>query len=216
MPNVGNRIDPLDRLAKLRELFFASDESLGINRMPLTTQRQAGFPENARWSKEGVVFATINAPGPSDNVANPDESNARRQANATWLSDAFDHAEFTNAAGVMIIWQVDPWQPAVAPDVDLPHGRTEGSGHCAFGKPVVLVHGDTHVSRVDKGGWPDDSGTMKLAWDDVPNFTRVETHAGGPFSGTSTAPLEPRPVDPGHRRPHQPAGLQLHHRIAPA
>jgi hypothetical protein len=34
----------------------------------------------------------------------------------------------------------------------------------AFGKPVVLVHGDTHVFRIDN------------PWPDVPNFTRVETH----------------------------------------
>ena len=32
-------------------------------------QRQQGYPENARWTKEGVVFATLNAPGPSDNLA---------------------------------------------------------------------------------------------------------------------------------------------------
>jgi hypothetical protein len=36
-----------------------------------------------------------------------------------------------------------------------------------FGKPVVLVNGDTHTHRVDK------------PWNDVPNFTRVETFANG-------------------------------------
>ena len=58
----------------------------------------------------------------------------------------------------------------------------------AFGKPVVLVHGDTHVFRVDKGGLADPVPTepeMEDAWTDVPNFTRVETYAGGAFSARS-------------------------------
>ena len=67
--NANTRMDPVERLGKLREMFFAQDQSLGQNRMPLTTQRQQGYPENARWTKEGVVFATLNAPGPSDNLA---------------------------------------------------------------------------------------------------------------------------------------------------
>jgi hypothetical protein len=39
----------------------------------------------------------------------------------------------------------------------------------AFGKPVVYVHGDTHVFRVDK---PLFSSTSRRS---VENFTRVET-----------------------------------------
>ncbi|MDQ1518255.1 MAG: hypothetical protein QOE80_4085, partial [Actinomycetota bacterium] len=63
-------MDSVERLQALRALFFAQDQSRGVNPMPLTTQRQAGYPENARWSKEGVVFATINAPGPGDDISN--------------------------------------------------------------------------------------------------------------------------------------------------
>ncbi|HKN90653.1 MAG TPA: hypothetical protein VJ622_10245, partial [Acidimicrobiia bacterium] len=163
---------PMDadaRLDELRELFFHEDFSLGVNRLPLTTQRQAGYPENARWSKEGVVFATINAPGPNDNLWAKRESGPRRVANLAWLQAAFDQAQSTDAPAVMIIWQVDPWQPTF--------GVNDTPGYwgylmdelkqraSAFGKPVVLVHGDTHVYRIDN------------PWPDVPNFTRVETHA---------------------------------------
>jgi hypothetical protein len=137
-----------------------------------------------------VVFASINAPGPNDDVPNVDESNARRAANVAWLESAFDEAQATNAPGVMIIWQVDPWQPLWRKTWTYIMGELR-ERTLAFGKPVVLVHGDTHVFRIDKGGWPEANGAMKGAWDDVPNFTRVETHAGGPVNGSQTTPLEP-------------------------
>ena len=194
--NVSNPFDRVERLGKLREMFFAQDQSLGQNPMPLITQRPRGYPENARWTKEGVVFATINAPGSTDNTdycppPEPDtcsdpaklgtESNPRREANVSWLRETFDVAQATNAPAVMIVWQADPWIPGARATwkylLDELRART-----LAFGKPVVLVHGDSHVYRIDKGGWPDATGAMEFAWNDVPNFTRVETWAGGSFS----------------------------------
>jgi ribosomal protein L24E len=173
-PNVAP-MDSVERLHELRELFFADDQSLGVNRMPLTTQRQAGYPENARWSKGGVVFATLNTPGPSDDIMNTDESGPRRVANLAWLQTAFDQAQSSDAAAVMIIWQADPWFSTPGHDfsatwkylIDALKERT-----AAFGKPVVLVHGDTHVFRIDNPF--DDPNTAKVEY---PNFTRVETHA---------------------------------------
>ena len=202
--NATNPMDPIERLGKLRTMFFSQDQSLGQNPMPLTTQRQQGYPENTRWTKEGVVFVTLNAPGPNDNldydVANPStpEAGPRRVANISWLRQAFEHAEAINAAGVMVIWQVDPWQPkfrrtwdylmdwADDPAVPDSAGPELKQLTAAFGKPVVLVHGDTHAFRIDKGGWatplPDGTTEMKDEWADLPNFTRVETWAGGAFS----------------------------------
>jgi ribosomal protein L24E len=210
-------MDSTERLNKLREMFFANDESLGVNRMPLTTQRQDGFPENARWTKEGVVFATINAPGPNDNLdycTTPSptcqyEAGPRRVKNKAWLRQTFEIAQATNAPAVMIIWQVDPWQPSTmatpknrrnwdylmgCDDPTISDCQEAGLKQLtkAFGKPVVLVHGDTHVFRIDKGGWPDKTGAMELTWDDVPNFTRVETYAGGQTTSMSPVPPEPK------------------------
>ncbi|HZQ79879.1 MAG TPA: hypothetical protein VFE55_21295 [Acidimicrobiia bacterium] len=166
-PNVAP-IDADNRLDELRELFFHDDASLGVNRLPVTTQRPAGYPENARWTMGGVVFATLNAPGPTDNLPQKHESGPRRVANLAWLQAAFDEAQATHAAAVMIIWQADPWQPIFGVDatpgywgylVDELKQRA-----AAFGKPVVLVNGDTHLCQVNR------------PWADVPNFTRLETH----------------------------------------
>ena len=188
---VSQPMDPVERLGTLRAMFFAQDESLGLNRMPLATQRKDGYPENARWTKEGVVFVTLNAPGPNDNLDNDAESDPRRLANAAWLEAAFDVAESTGAPGVMIIWQANPWQFFGGNWeylTDILRART-----VAFGKPVVLVHGDTHLQRIDKGGQagrPLDSScpsSRNWCWPEISNFTRVETWAGGPADSQSTA-----------------------------
>ena len=66
----------------------------------------------------------------------------------------------------MIIWQDDPFDGSA----DSSLVSTLKSRTVAFGKPVVLVHGDTHTFRIDH------------PWSTVSNFTRVETYG---TSGTN-------------------------------
>jgi len=54
--------DPLERLERLREIFFVGDESLGRKTIPLTRQ-SADYPENVRWTYGGVTFLGLNVPG---------------------------------------------------------------------------------------------------------------------------------------------------------
>lgn len=77
-----------------------------------------------------------------------------------WLHAAFDLAEERRSPGVMIIWQDNPFSTAEPSTLAALKARAIG-----FGKPVVLVHGDTHVHRLDH------------PWSDVPKFTRLETYA---------------------------------------
>src|SRR3989442_5527685 len=55
--------DPLERLAKLRQMFFQGDASLGQRRMKLTRQSEnnlyAADRENARWIHGNVLFLTL-------------------------------------------------------------------------------------------------------------------------------------------------------------
>jgi len=189
-------MDAVGRLDELREMLFHDDASLGVNQMPLTTQRvwdkapepqfSHSFPENARWAKEGVVFATLNAPGPSDDINKTSESHNRRAANLDWLNSAFDVAEATNAPAVMIIWQADPWYATASIDFS-PTWRylTEAleARAQAFGKPVVLVHGDTHICRLDN------------PFPDAPNVRRLETHGTGDSGNWIRATVDPASPD---------------------
>jgi hypothetical protein len=145
--------DPKGRLAAIRRIFFATGETLGQRRF--TVERQASTPENARWEMSGVEFATLNVPGPS--------GGGNTAANIAWLNATFDAAEAAGVPGVMIIWQDNPFADGTSQSlVDALRRRA-----MAFGKPVVLVHGDTHTHTLDR------------PWKDVPNFTRLETYAEG-------------------------------------
>ena len=148
---------PAERLAAIRQRFFSTGQSLGQRRMPLTRQA-APFVENARWSAGNVVFATLNVPGPDGKSSGADGLPA---ANLAWLNEAFDIATNQQSPGLMIIWQDDPF--AGGSDDDLQTALVERAR--AFGKPVVLVHGDSHVYRL---------GTN---WPGVPNLTELQTFA---------------------------------------
>ena len=148
--------DPKDRLEAIRRVFFATNQSLGRRRMPLTRQ-EAPFVENARWSVGNVVFATVNVPGPSGT-----SSGARGLAAAAkaWVNAAFDAAEAQGSPGLMIIWQDDPFNgPSSAVEKTLV-ARAE-----TFGKPVVLVHGDSHRYLLAR------------PWRDAPNMIELMTFA---------------------------------------
>ena len=178
----AGRHDPLERLAKLREVFFTEERSLGRPPLALVTQRRdpafAKYGENARWTHGGVVFATAHAVG-SDNNDQPAVPGAvaefaeRDAANASWIHAAFAEAHSMAAAGVVLFFQADP----LAADFGAP-GVARGFGQFlrvladearAWAKPVLLVHADEHRYRLDVG--------VQLLPDEppLPNVTRLET-----------------------------------------
>jgi hypothetical protein len=163
--------DPIERLNRLRKLFFVGNESLGEETITLTRQ-SADYPENVRWTYGDVTFLGLNIPGSNNNRWRaPDEYAARNEANLEWMRKGFDHAEADGSSAVMIAIQGDPgfMRP---PDKRTGYNdflSTLEGETLAFGKPVVLVHGDTHTFRVDK---PMTSATIGQR---VENFTRVET-----------------------------------------
>jgi len=137
------------RLEAIRRVFFTRPASLGTQ--PIAQRRQPDVPENARWEQSGVVFATLNVPGPSG-------GGPTLLADLAWLDKTFDRAQEIKAPAVMVIWQDDPTDGS-SPDL-VNRLRTRAS---AFSRPVMLVHGDTHHYKLDN------------PWRDVPNLTRLET-----------------------------------------
>ena len=112
-------------------------------------------------------------------AANVVESTARNQANLVWIQEAFAEAKQDGRRGILFFIQGNPF--IFPPSDDNLTGYADflsllGSETRAFGKPVVLVHGDTHYFRIDKptpqpsDGDPNGFRTFRLA-----NFTRVET-----------------------------------------
>ena len=166
--------DPAERLTAIRRRFFSTDQSLGQRRLPLTRQA-APFVENARWAAGNVVFATLNVPGPTGKSRGADGLSA---ANIAWLDEAFDIAGAQQSPGVMIIWQDDPFDGGA--DDELQNRLVERAR--AFGKPVVLVHGDSHFYRLGKN-WPAAPNLIELqtfALDDANRWMEVTVDPGHP------------------------------------
>ncbi|MBI1964902.1 MAG: hypothetical protein HYV99_09270 [Betaproteobacteria bacterium] len=165
----AGRYEPLERLRKLRELFFRSEESLGQRRMKLARQ-SPDYPEHARWRHGEVLFVTLNVPGGANNARHmPEEFRSRNAAVEQWLERSFRLAREDGLRAVVVLMQANPW----ASPTGHYFGYRELLAALAretreFRGEVLLVHGDTHRHRVDR--------PLRRAPGDAPlaNFTRVE------------------------------------------
>jgi hypothetical protein len=163
----AGRFDPLERLAKVRSTFFAGPaQSLGRTALPLERQadlmpRHQGLVENQRWSREGVVFATVHMVGSNNgferNEEMADEFFARDAANVAWIDDTFRKAAAAGAPAVVFAFQADPLFQ-VEPGGELAYANSGfkdalaalAKGAQSFGRPVLLIHGDAHAFIVDQ------------------------------------------------------------------
>ncbi len=205
--------DSLERLGKLRDVFFQGGETLGRRRLSLARQSAdppfAPYRENARWSMGGVVFATLHLPGSNNNLARTPQMDAehaaRNAANLAWLRAAFEHAKQTKSSGLMLFIQANPkfefaWPLRRRNGIGYAPPPKRPDGYAAFvaaltrevlayDRPVALVHGDTHYFRVDKPIIIDDksgAGRGRI----VEHFTRVELF-GYPESHWVRATIDP-------------------------
>lgn len=197
--------EPLERLAKIRKMFFSSDRSLGRASLRLERQsddpRYSEFRENARWKYGDALFVTLHLLGSNDNLGRTQEMDAehakRMEANLAWMKESFALARRDGARAVMIIAQADPRFENTWPADMQRRYMLEGLGFkapevrrstafdgfldaleqetLAFGKPVVYVHGDSHLFRIDKPLVGTQSRRI------IENFTRVETF-GYPYA----------------------------------
>ena len=159
--------DPIERLARLREMFFAQPLSLG--KTPLAVQRQSDlmppfalYRENLRFQRAGVLFVTLHIVGSNNNFEVRDikavqEFMARDAANIAWIRDAFEQARSLNARGMVFALQADPFETKMPWGDFPPHsGFTASIGETllplaeAWGQPVLLIHGDSHRFVIDQ------------------------------------------------------------------
>ena len=166
--------DPLERLAKLRALFYSSDPQL-----PRFERQSRAYPEHARWVGGGMgnatLFVTLNVPGSNNNLgrtpAMDTEHEARMEAVFAWLNDAVSQAAAPGITALVMMMQANPYFEG-APRAGQPDGyarlrRVLKSHAQSLGKPFVVAHGDTHsfkhdrplreapgLVRIEVDGWP--------------------------------------------------------------
>ncbi len=173
---------PLERLARLRQLFWADDRSLGRETLALERQ-SADFPEHARWRRGRVLFLTLNVPGGDNHRGTADlppaEFLQRQAALLDWIGQGFAQARQEKLAGVVLLMQAEPGFQNFNRGIP-----RRGYGELlqalrwaaeSFPGPVLLIHGDGHNHRVDQP-LRDSRGRALV------NFTRLETY-GYPFLG---------------------------------
>ena len=152
--------DPAERLSLLRRLFFPPGRSLGRHPMPLAAQSdERGFEtfvENRRWRIGAVLFASIHVVGSNDNsgfdAASDAEHEGRMRAALAWMRAAFAEAKRSGVGAVVLFFHADPLF-----EIPFPF-RTGFNGFiaalereaAAFGRPVLIVHGDSHRLVLDR------------------------------------------------------------------
>ncbi len=156
----------------------------------------AQFVENIIWEDARVIFVTINLPGSNNDTlpwtgvfSNPTaqakEVDDRTGADIRWLERAFAQAEADDAKAVLIGLQADMWDPAADPaqnlgkTVDGLDGYTKFVQELAklslrFGRPVLLINGDSHLFEVDHPLADPTTAAGKIHnAPAVPNLTRI-------------------------------------------
>ena len=193
-------MDPIERLARLRQVFFPDAWSLGASRIETAFQGECiersatactcpPHPENRLWTRAGVVFVTLNIPGSRNNVgydrANDAEARCRNEANRRWLERAVAESERGPARGLAVFIQADPWITS-APVYKAFLAQIEAAA-TRLRKPVLFVHGDTHTYRLDMP-FKDSVGNP------IPNLTRLEVY-GSPIVGWVKVTVDPEIPD---------------------
>jgi hypothetical protein len=180
---VAGHFSELERLNRLREIFFAEPFSLGKSRIPVERQSSA-FPEHLRWRLGPVLFVSLNVPGPNNNFGMGTEASAefvaRNPLVIDWLKQGFARARREKSSGIVVVMQGDPGFTHFASGFAHQGYRelleTLRRETLDFPGQVLLVHGDTHWQRIDH---PLRHPKTK---EPIANFTRVETF-GYPFMG---------------------------------
>jgi len=188
----------MERLAKVREMFFPEGRSLGQRTIPVDSQAKdvdfKQYRENLMWSFNGVTFATLHIVGSNDNKGRTPEMDTehteRTKANIAWMKKVFADAKAKNSIGLVLLTQANPgfethWTPSLVgryfrsfPEIK-PPAKSAPSGYDeildalaaemeTYKKPTAFVHGDTHIFHVSK---PLPSKKTKRFFE---NFTRIE------------------------------------------
>ena len=177
----NGRYQPLERLAKVRSVFFPiAGRTLGAAPVSVTSQASIGFKENVRYVSAGVSFATLHVVGSNNDLkpwtglgltsatsAQRTEQTNRMNATIANLRAAFATARSQGLRAVVLQQQADMFDMTVT--------SPSWSNFSAFkplvqalidecrtwAKPVYLFNGDSHRYRDDH---PLASGSKWLAF----------------------------------------------------
>jgi hypothetical protein len=145
------------------------------------------------------MFATVHVVGSNNNFEVRDPAAVREffdrdAANVAWLESTFEQARRANAQAVVVALQADMFESrSVWEDFPSSSGFRRVIGETLlplarqWGKPVLVVHGDTHRFRIDQPFTLDKKPLANITRLIVPGASdvravRVTVQAGGRFA----------------------------------
>ncbi len=159
--------NPLERLDKIREVFFNQPgKTLGAI-MPVKSQENLGLPEDVRFDKNRVAFSVLNVQGSNNSLLpwtglgktgpTPEqlaEVEHRTDAVIAQIHQTFSDARRSNDRAVVLMQQADMFDPSLRADATANPATVSGFRGIVqaivqetnnFDAPVYLVNGDSHV-----------------------------------------------------------------------
>ncbi|MFE9093396.1 hypothetical protein [Streptomyces sp. NPDC007264] len=209
-PNNG-AYNPLERLAEIRKVFFPRPgRTLGRHAVRVASQADEGYPENVRYTRAGVAFAALHIVGSDNSMApwtgntapTPEQSAevlGRTAAVIQSIHTTFDAGRRAHNKAVVLLTQADMFDltvtgPSFADYYAFqPIVRAIAQESAAFGRPVYLFNGDSHVYTSDS---PLTDGSKWLSFYGVTtaanNLHRITCDGSGNAHDYLKVTVEPR------------------------
>ena len=175
--DTGENYSDLDRLDIVRSRFFGGNAPTNFGAV-----HQDGMPENARWSHDGAVFATLHVTGTNNgrNWVTGDPLprakaavEARDKANTLWITETLKQAQSSDARAIVIAMQSDMTDIKEKYDVI----TLFGGAHPTFFQDFIredgvdyLIRGEGEESMVEILEAID----KKESFDRVPNLSYID------------------------------------------
>ena len=159
--------NPLERLDKLREVFFNDPGKTLGSTMLVKTQEDLGLPENVRFTQNRVAFSVLNIQGSNNSLlpwtglgettATPQqlaEVEHRTDAVLAQIRDTFADAKRRHDRAVVLMTQADMFDPSLLAAASAGPETVSGFRQIvqaiveetnSFDAPVYLINGDSHV-----------------------------------------------------------------------
>ena len=137
--NSAGKLNPIERLNRIRELFFSEPVSLGQKKIAVTRQsmspRFRSYAENSHWEIGRVLYATINLPSNNNHylaeAGRNNEFEDRLVANRFWLNRLFSLAR-TDKADAIVLFSEGDLKASAEPTGLRALLRRETGGHDGF------------------------------------------------------------------------------------
>lgn len=184
----NGRSTAIERLSRIRELFYPDDFSFGASKIPLIHQSSLpkfrAFAENMRWEVGNILFATVDLPAANNRyrmeAGRNGEFEDRQIANRDWLHHTFATANFKHKDAIVLICDGDP-MPKPAPQ-RLADGAQKHDGFAdvrqqltslaaKFPGKILIVHNNAnaHTTTADEIVWHNNIGELGVGseWEKI-------------------------------------------------